>query len=86
MITVFVFVLVRVRTCCFITRDAYRSYKRTYAALLSDPGNASLKAELEAQEEELDITNITVARGQAKYEVSARLFVTSGHVLECFEY
>ena len=52
-----------------MSRQRYRTYKNAYKQHLGQPDTESIMNQLHHMEDDLDITNILVAREHAKLEV-----------------
>ena len=50
-------------------RARYKQYVHVYKQYLENPDNESAQATLKTLEEDLDVTNILIAREQAKLQV-----------------
>ena len=52
-----------------ISRDKYKQYKMLYKKYLKQPDAPNLSTQLHTLEEQLDVSNIVMAREHAKLEV-----------------
>ena len=55
----------------------YNLYKDLYKKKLKQPGDDDVARQLTEMEKKLDVANIIIARGQAKYEVHTTMMSSS---------